>query len=119
MSSSYKIEKQSDLLIGLLATQCADLEIMVSLERAGMLAAHGGDYEKVLKIKSERAALSEKIETFQRQISKLHERLGKNVELVWESEMIKRMSQVAQLFNPQAEDKLRLCDIARKKSLKV
>jgi hypothetical protein len=117
MSSSHKIEKQSDLLIGLLTTQCADLEIMVTLEQAEIFAAQSGDYQKVIKIISEREILCEKIETFQRQITKLRERLGKNVELVWESNIAARMAEVVQCFMLQNEDKQLLLEIARKKSV--
>ncbi len=117
MSSSYKIEKQSDLLIGLFITQCADLENMLKLEKACILAARDGDYERVLKINSEREALHEKIETFQHQISNLRERLGKNVDLFWESEIMTRMCEVIHLFNSPSENRLHMGDIARKKSI--
>ncbi len=119
MSSSYKIDKQSDLLIGLFITQCADLESMLKLEKACILAARDGDYERVLKFNSEREALYEKIETFQRQTSNLRERLGKNVELVWESEIMTRMSEVIHLFNSPNENRLLLGNIARKKSVET
>ena len=115
MSSPYKIEKQSDLLIGLLTTQCADLENMVTLEKASILAARAGDYERVLKLNREREALCDKIETFQQQISNLRERLGKNVELVWESDIETRMSEIINLFKLQSADQQFLPNLARQK----
>ena len=118
MSSPHKIEKQSDLLVGLLTTQCADLEIMVRLERAETLAAQSGDYEKVLKIISEREVLGEKLKTFQLQINKLRERLSKNAELAWESNIAQRMSEVVRSFISQNADKQFLLEVAQRNSFK-
>lgn len=95
MASPDKIKKQSDSLIELLTAQCADLEKLLSLAREETVAAEGRDFDGVLRVVSERAVMSEKLETFQRQIAELRERIGGDAqEAVWQGGLTAKMSEV-------------------------
>ncbi len=95
MASPEKIQKQSDSLIELLTAQCTDLEKLLSLAREETAAAEGGDFDGVLRVVSERAVMSEKLETFQRQIAELRERIGgQDAEAVWQGGLTTKMSEV-------------------------
>jgi len=71
MNESEILKNNSDSLIGLLTAQCADLEKLLSLAREETLAAQQGKFFKILDIVSERAEITQKLETFQQQISEL------------------------------------------------
>ena len=95
MASPEKIKKQSDSLIELLTAQCADLEKLLFLAREETVAAGCGDFDGVLKVVSERAVMSEKLETFQRQIAELRERIGgEDAKAVWQGALTTKMSEV-------------------------
>ena len=96
MASPEKIQKQSDSLIELLTAQCADLEKLLSLAREETVAAGSGDFDGILKVVSERAVMSEKLETFQRQIAELRERIGgEDAPAVWRGDgLTAKMSEV-------------------------
>ncbi|MET0752706.1 MAG: hypothetical protein ABWZ66_05010 [Pyrinomonadaceae bacterium] len=76
MFSSEKIVKKSDSLIELLSAQCADLENLLSLARAETAAAEREDFEEILLIVTKRDEISQRLETFQRQIGELRGFLG-------------------------------------------
>jgi anion-transporting ArsA/GET3 family ATPase len=76
MNKTGKVRENSDSLIGLLAAQCLDLEVLLSLARRENMAAEQKDFKAVLNIVTERARVGEKLETYQRQISELREFLG-------------------------------------------
>ncbi len=71
MYESENLIDNSDSLIGLLTSQCVDLEKLLSLAREETLAARQGKFFKILDIVSERAEITQKLETFQQQISEL------------------------------------------------
>jgi hypothetical protein len=71
MKDSDNLKDNSNSLIGLLTAQCADLEKLLSLAREETLAAQQGKFFKILDIVSERAEITQKLETFQQQISEL------------------------------------------------
>lgn len=76
MASSKEIIKKSDSLIDLLTAQCGDLEKLLTLAREETLAVQNGNFDDVLNIVSERAAISHRLETFQQQLSELRDHLG-------------------------------------------
>jgi hypothetical protein len=71
MKDSDNLKDNSNSLIGLLTAQCADLEKLLRLAREETLAAQQGKFFKILDIVSERAEITQKLETFQQQISEL------------------------------------------------
>lgn len=71
MNDSENLKNNSDSLISLLTAQCADLEKLLALAREETLAAQQGKFFKILDIVSERAEITQKLETFQQQISEL------------------------------------------------
>ena len=71
MFDSEKIVNKSDSLIELLTAQCADLENLLILARQETSAAGQNDFEAVMRIVSERAEISRRLETFQQQIGEL------------------------------------------------
>jgi len=75
MSRSEKIKNNSDSLIDLLTSQCADLEELLALAREETEAAKQGNFLGILDVVSERAKIGEKLETFQRQITELRSNL--------------------------------------------
>ena len=95
MASPEQIKTQSDSLIELLTAQCADLEKLLALARAETVAAESRDFDGILKVVSERALMSEKLETFQRQIAELRERIGgEDAAAVWQGGLTTRVSEV-------------------------
>lgn len=116
MFAPQKLEKQSDSLIDLLTAQCRDLEKLLSLAREETVAATLGDFDGILRIVSERAHLSDKLETFQRQIADLRQRLGSEGEPIWQSSVAVRMSEVVrQIVSHDAQTQF-LLTTARQKS---
>jgi hypothetical protein len=73
MNQNYKLKENSDSLIGLLAAQCLDLEVLLNLAQRETVAAERRDFEAVLNIVTERAAIGQKLETYQLQIAELRE----------------------------------------------
>jgi hypothetical protein len=65
------LKENSDSLIGLLAAQCLDLEVLFDLAQRETVAAERRDFEAVLNIVTERTAIGQKLETYHRQISEL------------------------------------------------
>jgi ABC-type Fe3+-citrate transport system substrate-binding protein len=66
---------QSDSVIELLIAQCVDLEALLALARRENAAAKADDFEEVFTVVTERASLSERLETYNRQISELRSQL--------------------------------------------
>ncbi|MBS1792369.1 MAG: hypothetical protein JSS81_00865 [Acidobacteria bacterium] len=71
MNESPNIIENSDSLIDLLTAQCADLEKLLALAREETAAAQQGKFFRILDIVSERAEITQKLETFQQQIAEL------------------------------------------------
>ena len=63
MNNSENLKDNSDSLIGLLTSQCVDLEKLLSLAREETQAAQQGKFFKILDIVSERAEITKKLET--------------------------------------------------------
>lgn len=97
MFSSEKIVKKSDSLIELLAAQCADLENLLSLARQETAAAEREDFEEILTIVTKRDELSQRLETFQRQIGELRGFLGAHEANQRQTEISDRIVEVANL----------------------
>lgn len=71
MNEEQTVRENSDSLIDLLTSQCADLEKLLALAREETDAAQHGKFFKILDIVSERAEITKKLETFQQQIAEL------------------------------------------------
>lgn len=111
MAPPENIKKQSDSLIELLTAQCSDLEKLLALAREETSAAQSGDFDGILKVVSERAVLGEKLEAFQRQIAELRERLGGDVQPIWQGQVTAKMSEVVrQIISHDTETRLLLTD---------
>lgn len=109
MSSLELLKNQSDSLIDLLTAQCADLEKLLALAREENFAAQHKDFDGVLKVVSERHQMSEKLETFQRQIAELRQRLGGDVQPIWQGNVAVKMSEVVrQIISHDAHTQLLL-----------
>ncbi len=78
MNQNYQLKENSDSLIGLLAAQCLDLEVLLNLAQRETVAAERRDFESVLNIVTERASIGQKLETYQRQIAELRGFLGRS-----------------------------------------
>jgi hypothetical protein len=76
MNTSEKIKENSDSLIGLLAAQCLDLEVLFDLAQKETKAAEQRDFETILGIVTQRARIGQKLETYQRQIAEFRGFLG-------------------------------------------
>lgn len=116
MFSPKKLQKQSDSLIVLLTAQCSDLEKLLVLAREETVAATNGDFDGVLRVVSERANLSARLETFQRQIAELRQRLSANGEPVWQSSIAVRLSEVVREIVSHDQQTKFLLTTARQKS---
>lgn len=66
---------QSDSIIELLIAQCVDLEALLALAKRENAAAKAEDFEEVFAVVTERGLLSDRLETYNRQISELRSRL--------------------------------------------
>jgi hypothetical protein len=71
MTYKERLTENSDSLIGLLAAQCADLEILFDLAQKETAAAGQRDFETILDIVTQRSRIGEKLEVYQRQIAEL------------------------------------------------
>lgn len=111
MIYSSKIEEKSDSLINLLTAQCDDLEKLLALAREETLAAERENFEDILRIVSERAAIGDRLETFQKQIAELREHLGASSAVAISREMSIRIIEIAGLTMTQdAKTKLLLAE---------
>jgi hypothetical protein len=97
MNNSENLKDRSDSLIELLTAQCSDLEKLLRLAREETLAAQQGKFFKILDIVSERAEITQKLETFQQQISELRNCLESNVENVTQQNSVNRIIELANL----------------------
>ena len=96
------INSQSDSLIDLLVAQCADLEALLRLARQELTASTSNDFEAMLKVTSERAAIGERLESYHRQISELRAVMGDSVEHILQSTLVKNSISLA--LEIQAKD---------------
>lgn len=80
MFSKKTVADNSDSLAGILAAQCADLELLLALARREEAATRDGDFESVAGIVGERAAVGERLEVYHRQVIELRERLGETAD---------------------------------------
>lgn len=97
MFNSEKIVKKSDSLIELLAAQCADLENLLALARAETAAVEREDFEEILTIVTKRDEISQRLETFQRQIGELRGFLGANETNQKQNSIAERIVETANL----------------------
>lgn len=70
------VEPHADSLIEILTAQCADLEKLLAEARRQTVAVERDDFDEVLRIVGERAALGERLEVYHRQIAELRARMG-------------------------------------------
>lgn len=89
-----KVTENSDSLVGLLTAQCSDLEKLLALAREETTAAEHKNFEKIMEIVSERAKVSERLETFQSQISELRGRLEEQT-AIYKSKVLAKISELA------------------------
>ncbi len=97
MNNSANLKESSDSLIGLLTSQCADLEKLLNLAREETLAAREGKFFKILDIVSERAEITRKLETFQQQISELRGCLDSTNENAVQRNAVSRVVELANM----------------------
>jgi hypothetical protein len=97
MNDSNNLKDNADSLIGLLTSQCADLEKLLALAREETLAAQQGKFFKILDIVSERAEITQKLETFQQQISELRGCLNSTSETAVQRNAVSRVIELANL----------------------
>lgn len=97
MNDSENLKDRSDSLIGLLTSQCVDLEKLLSLAREETLAAQQGKFFKILDIVSERTEITKKLETFQQQIAELRGTLDSTNENAIQNNAINRVVELANL----------------------
>lgn len=98
MPAPEELKKQSDSLIELLTAQCADLEKLLALAREETVVAERRDFDGILKVVSERHMIGEKLETFQRQIAELRQRIGKEAQPNVQNDVTSRMAEVIRLI---------------------
>lgn len=80
MLSKKSVADNSDSLAGILAAQCADLELLLVLARREEAATRDEDFAAVAGIVGERAAVGERLEVYHRQVVELRERLGETAD---------------------------------------
>jgi hypothetical protein len=96
MSYRERLTENSDSLIGLLAAQCADLEVLFDLAQKETGAVGEKDFEAIFSIVTERARIGEKLETYQRQISELRTFLRGSEAEYGTSSLTERISKLAE-----------------------
>lgn len=116
MNNSENLKENSDSLISLLTAQCADLEKLLSLAREETLAAQEGKFFKILDIVSERAEISQKLETFQQQISELRGCLNSTKENPIQSTAINRVIELSNLTIAQDNQTKLLLTVSREET---
>ncbi len=80
------IEPHVDSVIEILAAQCADLEVLLTLARQETTAVEKQDFERVFDITRERATLGERLEVYHRQIAEMRAKLGKPIDIFGKTE---------------------------------
>lgn len=116
MNNSDNLKDNSDSLIGLLTAQCADLEKLLSLAREETAAAQQGKFFKILDIVSERAEITQKLETFQQQIAELRGTLGSVKENSVQKNALNRVVELAGLTIAQDTQTKLLLSASREES---
>ena len=76
MPYSTELINNSDSIIDLLTAQCGDLEKLLALAREETRAVQDEKFEDVFDIVSERTSITNRLETFQHQISELREHIA-------------------------------------------
>ena len=116
MNNTEILNDNSDSLIGLLTSQCADLEKLLSLAREETQAAQQGKFFKFLDIVSERAEITKKLETFQQQISELRGCLDSTNENAVQRNAVNRVVELANLSIVQDNLTKRLLTASREET---
>jgi len=116
MNDSDNIKDSSDSLIGLLTAQCADLEKLLLLAREETLAAQQGKFFKILDIVSERAALTQKLETFQQRIAELRGCLNSTRQNPVQQDAVNRAIELSNLTIAQDQQTKLLLTASREES---
>ncbi len=109
MSRSEKINKNADSLIDLLTEQCSDLEELLALAREETQAVKQGNFLGILDVVSQRSKLTEKLETFQQQVTELRSRLEVSVPI----EVSKRVIELSNLTLYQDRETKKLLTSAK------
>ncbi len=76
MPANHPLNHQAVSVLDLLIAQCTDLEALLALARQEEQAANTRNFDEVLRVVNERAALGERLEVYHRQIADLRDRLG-------------------------------------------
>ncbi|HEV7644451.1 MAG TPA: hypothetical protein VGO50_10950 [Pyrinomonadaceae bacterium] len=120
MNYTNRLKEKSDSLIGLLAGQCADLEVLFDLAQRETAAAGQKDFETVFNIVTERAMIGEKLETYQRQIAELRSFLAGSESVYESSSLTARINQLAeQTLAQDAQTKVLLNDARDETALEL
>jgi hypothetical protein len=120
MNYTDRLKENSDSLIGLLAGQCADLEVLFDLAQRETEAAGQKDFEMVFNIVTERARIGEKLETYQRQIAELRGFLAGSENAYESSSLTARINKLAeQTLAQDAQTKLLLTGAREETALEL
>lgn len=71
-----RITTQSDSIMALLAAQCADLEVLLTLAHRETTAAENNDFAEVMYVVEERGRLGHRLEIYHRQIAEMRTHLS-------------------------------------------
>jgi FlgN protein len=101
-----------DSLMDLLVAQCSDLESLLRLARLETSIAEKNDFEELLAVIEKRGTLSDRLESYQRQIAELRSVLGRNAETMLEGPVAKETIRLAleiEAQDSQTATRLRSC----------
>lgn len=113
MPDHDNVKNNSDSLIDLLTAQCTDLEKLLTLAREETAAAQQGKFFRILDIVTERAKITNKLETFQQQIAELRGCLGSANESLVQRSAIERVVELANMTIAQDNQTRLLLTTAR------
>lgn len=86
------IESHADSVIEILAAQCTDLEVLLALARQETDAAERLDFDRLLQVTRDRAALGERLEVYHRQIAQMRANMQDGFDSVIGSESALRVT---------------------------
>lgn len=112
-----KHDERVDSLMDILFAQCDDLEALLRLARNETAAAEEADFDRILQIVQERAALSDRLEVYHRQLAELRARLGDDATKVLESPIASRTISLVNEIKLQDHRSLPLLIAARSEAL--
>ncbi len=119
MNSQQKtIEDNSDSIIGILAAQCKDLEVLLSLARREAAALKDNNFDDLLTVTKERASLTDRLEIYHKQLADLRSRFEVDFHYVNKTTIALQTQELVTKIQSQCSENLQMLLVSRNNLLR-